>query len=372
MAQNYRALLKDMPKDVMGLRPLRLGFLLIQTIVGLTAVALIVGTDFALPWKIVLSLIVGHCWGMNGFASHEILHGSVVRNKTLQDVLAFFAFLPFLISPTFWRYWHNTQHHTHTQKLLQDPDAYPTYRIFKHSKFMQWLFPMTPGSGHKRSALYLFLWFSVNVIIAQVYFRFRNNMFEKLNHKRVNFELALAAVIAVVYLYLVGPSNWFLACVIPFLVQNYLVFSYISTNHNLSPLNKENDPLYNSLTVTNHPILEFLHLNFGYHVEHHLFPTMSPANAKYVHAALKKNYPDTFQVMPKWKALVQLYRTPRVYKNLTELIHPETLEVFPTIGAKKGQSIETTEDTVDEETSPTEVTSTDNVSMSSPNLIAQS
>jgi fatty acid desaturase len=330
--QNYRLLLRELPKDVLKAYPLRLMYLGVQTLVSVLAVAAIVELRLAWPIDLALALVIGHCWGMNGLAGHEILHGSVVRNRGLQDVLGFVSFLPFLISPTFWRYWHNNQHHSHTQKLLKDPDAYPTHRIFKHSKFMQWMFPFTPGSKFKRSYLYLFFWFSFNVQIAQFYFRFRNDMFEKLDHRRVNYELALGIALTFAFLAYAGPSHWLFVAVVPFLVQNYLVFSYISTNHNLSPLTKENDPLANSLSVTNHPILEFLHLNFGYHVEHHLFPSMNPRHAKAVHQILKKHYPETYQVMPKWQALKELYRTARIYKNHNELIHPLSLEVFQTLG----------------------------------------
>ena len=107
--------------------------------------------------------------------------------------------------------------------------------------------------------------------------------------------------------------------------------SYISTNHNVSPLTKDNDPLVNSLTVTNHPVLEFLHLNFGYHVEHHLFPTMSPAHSKKVHKALVAKYGDQYKMMSKGAAMKLLYKTPRIYKNSKQLVHPYTGEVHDTI-----------------------------------------
>jgi fatty acid desaturase len=109
------------------------------------------------------------------------------------------------------------------------------------------------------------------------------------------------------------------------------VMSYISTNHNISPLTKINDPLENSLSVTVHPLLEKMHLNFGYHVEHHIFPRMSGAYTKKVHYELKKMFPDNYQVMPKWQALKLLYSTPRLYKNATTLINPKTLERYSTL-----------------------------------------
>jgi fatty acid desaturase len=99
---------------------------------------------------------------------------------------------------------------------------------------------------------------------------------------------------------------------------------YIATNHNISPLTRMNDPLANSLTVTNHPVLERLHFHFGYHVEHHVFPTMSGKYLKRAHAVLKRDFPETYQHMPVWSAIRKLYASPRVYKNATTLVHPET------------------------------------------------
>lgn len=150
-----------------------------------------------LPWyaNLSLSLVIGVAWGMSGLLAHELLHGSIVRSKKLQNAYGFMALLPYMISPTFWRYWHNNLHHSHTQKMAMDPDAYPTQRLFKHSKFAQWMFPVSPGSGHKRSYLYFFFWFSVNVMVAQMYFRFRNKAYAKLNHSAVNRELFLSIAI---------------------------------------------------------------------------------------------------------------------------------------------------------------------------------
>jgi fatty acid desaturase len=107
--------------------------------------------------------------------------------------------------------------------------------------------------------------------------------------------------------------------------------SYISTNHNISPLTKINDPLANSLTVTTNPLNDLVHLNFGYHTEHHIFPRMSGAHTKKVHFELKKMFPETYQHMPKWQALKLLYSTPRIYKNHTTLINPKTLKKFSTL-----------------------------------------
>ena len=95
---NYRLLLRDLPNDILNPYPMRLLYLGLQTAISLLAVLAILYVPMAWPFKILLSLVIGHCWGMNGLAGHEILHGSVVRNRNLQDVLGFIGFLPFLIS----------------------------------------------------------------------------------------------------------------------------------------------------------------------------------------------------------------------------------------------------------------------------------
>ena len=298
--------------------------------VAAASLFVIVATDF---WavKLAASLVAGLCFGAFGFFAHEVLHGSVVRGKALQDLLGFFAFTPWFISPTFWRYWHNHLHHGNTQALITDPDAFPTLRLFKHSKFMKFMFPFTPGSGHKRSMSYFFFWFSFHVLVAQNYLRFRNDVYEKLNHKKVTLEMLGQVAIWGGLLFALGPENLIWTFAIPFLAQNYFVMSYIATNHNLSPLTKVNDPLVNSLTVTNWKWLEPLHLNFGYHVEHHLMPNVNGAHAKKIHSVLKEQFADKFIYMPKWKAMSMLYNTSRIYKNSNTLVNPESGETFETL-----------------------------------------
>ncbi|HEX4923568.1 MAG TPA: fatty acid desaturase, partial [Bdellovibrionales bacterium] len=144
-------------------------------------------------------------------------------------------------------------------------------------------------------------------------------------------EMIAQVAIWVGLLMLFGPSQLVFTLLIPFFAQNYFAMSYIATNHNLSPLTRVNDPLVNSLTVTNNPVLEFIALNFGYHVEHHIFPMINGIHTKKIHKLLKKHFPDEFIYMPKWQAIRQLYRTARIYKNSTTLMNPETGATYPTL-----------------------------------------
>jgi fatty acid desaturase len=328
----YReALTPHLDPDILKADPWRLIWYGAFTLGSLVAFLFIVNGGFSWPIKLCLGLLLGYCNGTLGFICHEILHGSVIKNQKLQSVMVFFGAIPFFISPTFWRFWHNRLHHGKTQQLIFDPDAFPNLKIYKHSKFMQFMYPFTPGSGHKRSYSYFFFWFSFHIFVAESYLRFRNKIYGPLNHRQVNIEFGLQLLMALGLFIYAGSANLLWVFLIPLAVQNYVLMSYIATNHNLNPLTSENDPLVNSLTVTNHPVLEFLHLNFGYHVEHHIFPTARGSKMKDIHRELVRQFPETYLIMPKWKAMKNLYATARIYKNANVLINPETGQTFETL-----------------------------------------
>ena len=128
-----------------------------------------------------------------------------------------------------------------------------------------------------------------------------------------------------------GPVRLLFAYGLPLLVANAIVMAYILTNHSLSPQTGINDPLLNSLTVTTPRILRVLHLNFGYHVEHHVFPRMSPAHAPRISRLLRERWPGRYQSMPLGRALLLLCRTARIHLAPTVLIDPRTGRSWPTL-----------------------------------------
>ena len=312
--------------------PMRLSYFFV--FVGVAALGIYLIKFAALPFilKPILGIIVGMMFGGMAFISHELLHGAVLKDRKLQDAFSLIGFAPFIISPTYWRFWHNKLHHGNTQLLYKDPDAFPTKMIWKRSKFMRFVYPLSPGSKTFLSYFYFFYWFSFQAFLNQVYMRFGNKMWEKMDHRKVTLEFTVQVIAFTAYVGFIGVENWLWLWIIPFAVQNYTVMSYISTNHNLSPYTRVNDPLMNSLSVTNHPLLEKVHLNFGYHTEHHLFPSMPMSKAKEVHKKLKELYPDRYKCMPKKEALKRLYSTSRIYKNRETLINPFTDEEYRTLG----------------------------------------
>ena len=322
---------KNLPEDIFKRAPSRALFLVSFLSLNIFLIYCIVHFDPALYFKLLAAFAIGQFNAGLAFVAHDTLHGQVFKNKFLQDLVGSIGFAPFLVSATYWRFWHNTLHHGNTQLIYKDPDAFPTISVYKRSKFMRVVFDLAPGSKHPLSFFYFFYWFSFQSVLNQANMRFKNKMWDNMDHKRVTMEFAPLCILAAGYLYWVGLNNFLWLVFIPVCVQNYVILSYILTNHNISPLTKINDPLENSLTVTTNPLFDFLHLNFGYHVEHHLFPRVSSRHTKTIHKVLKEMYPGKYKYMPKWKALKYLYQTPRLYKNSTELVHPKTLKTYPTI-----------------------------------------
>ncbi|MBL7665081.1 MAG: fatty acid desaturase [Bacteriovoracaceae bacterium] len=318
-----KILMGSLPKEIFQRNPWRLFWIPCNIFIYSFTVFLIINFDLPIIFKFGLSLLLGTLTTNFAFLAHEASHGSIIKSKNLQDLIVFFGLGPYLTTPTYWRYNHNKLHHGHTQLVYKDPDAFPTKMIWKKSKFMKAIFPWTPGSGHKRSFFYFFFWFPFQAITNQLFFCFQNKYYDSMNKPRMLTEFTLQLAMLSTYIYFVGSQDWIFLVLIPFAVQNSIPMSYISTNHNLCPYTKTNDPLVNTVSVTNHPILEVLHLNFGYHAVHHLFPALPMNNAKIVDKKLRELFPEKYMIMPKWKAVKMLYQTPRIYKNADTLVNPK-------------------------------------------------
>jgi fatty acid desaturase len=333
LLQYQKELKKELDPSFFEREPSRIKYM-----VGWVAV-IAAGLYFAKDAHIVIQLLVGWIIGLglgaNAFIGHEVLHGAIFKNRKLQNIAGYVGFLPFMISPTYWRFWHNNLHHGNTQLLYKDPDAFPTKMVWNRSKFMKWVFKLSPGSGYLRSYTYFFFWFSLQAFLNQVYMRFGNKMWEKMNHGKVTVEFISQILIVAAYVNWVGIEGFIPFVVIPFMTMNYTVMSYISTNHNMNPYTRVNDPLVNSLTVTNSKVWEFVHVNFGYHVEHHLFQNIPASRNKKLSEILRAKYPDRYLIMPKRRAVKLLYNTPRIYKNREELVHPVSGKVYPTLTKKE-------------------------------------
>ncbi len=268
------ALRAELPPHVFHPQPSR-------ALIAVALIAAIIVTDIAIlalePVRTVaapLSVLSGVLSASLFFLGHECVHGSIVQRRWLQDLLASAAFIIFVLSPTFWRTWHNNVHHLLTNSPEDDPDNFDGLESYHQSRLVRLLVALTPGTGRRRTLLYFAVWFTVHVQVVQWYQSHRCRGFTTLNRRRAAIETFVMAVFWLVLAWAIGIYGTLLVIVLPMIVANAIIMSYIATNHLLLPLNAGSNPLDDSMSVITHPLLNRIHFNFSYHVEHHFFPAI--------------------------------------------------------------------------------------------------
>lgn len=294
----------------------------------LAAMVCIVRYDLPVWLDLTASLLIGSSFAALGFLGHEVLHGSVIKNAFWRDTMGAVCFAQFTLGPKLWRKWHNVEHHGHTQ-FEDDPDAMGTLEDLRERPSLQVLYKLAPWLRSFLTFASFTFWFWFHAVLMFVRFVPQFNPRDRV--------VAIAQFLLPVagwgtLLVWIGPRDFVFAYIIPFLVANFIVMSYIATNHLLNPLTPVNDPLANSLTVTKPRWMDVLHLNFSHHTEHHIFPSMNPKYAPKVKALAKELWPERYNEMPHWKALLTLWRTPRLYRENHELVDPGRQLVYPALG----------------------------------------
>jgi fatty acid desaturase len=311
-----------LPSHAFSAVPSRLAWLALHVLViaaGILALHQGWGGWLAAP---VIGLIIGHSMAGCAFVGHETMHGAVLRARLPRYLVGWLCFLPFTMSPRLWVAWHNKVHHGHTMEDGIDPDSYPTLTSYRRSLATRVADYLSLGSGRWFGFVTLLIGFTGQS--TQMLWRWAPKSGAVSRREWIFAVLETIAGIAVwtAVGFALGPLKFLFAFVLPLMVANLVVISYILTNHSLSPLTDVNDPLVNSLSVSTPRIVSMLHLNFGLHVEHHLFPSMSSAYAPLVRDELKRRWPERYQSLPLFTALRRLAVTPRVYATATRLHDP--------------------------------------------------
>ncbi len=311
----------DLPAEAFVLHPWRL-------LLGVPLVALIAGGSVALvvvplPWFLALagSLTVGSLYASLFFFGHEVGHGAVVRSRRLQEAVLYVTCLVYALSPHLWMVWHNHAHHAHTNLPEHDPDTFGTLEEFTQRRFSQVLARFFPGSGHWLSVLYLPTFFTLQSHGVLWVNSFRPP-FRRLNQRRALLDSAVMMAFWIAVCVWAGPRGTLFAVVIPMVMVNCIMMSYVVTNHMLRRLADGPDSLSTTMSVSTLKVFDVLFFNFSHHVEHHLFPSMSPRYYPLVRQSLSRHAPDRYLAPSHWRSLVLVFRTPRLYADAHTLVHP--------------------------------------------------
>lgn len=274
-----------------------------------------------------IAVVMGNSIVILLFTSHNIMHGSVIKNTRLIHVLSLVGLTMLWMPPTMWKAVHNQEHHSKTNSLA-DPDRNYLYQQPKTwGKWIQNLF--VPSSEVNPILL------TVGMATAWGVHAFRNLtsvlLFnrEPADYVPAAFSRNLKKRVAILGELLVMLSLHF--CVILFLQFSPLKLAisyflplgvgyaglifYIYTNHMLCRMTEINDPLINSISLRVPKIFNKLHLNFSYHTEHHIFPGINSDYYPLVQELIQAHYPGRMNLLNAGDAWNLLMETPRHYKD---------------------------------------------------------
>jgi fatty acid desaturase len=325
-----RELRRDLPPELFAPATSRL--VLVPAHLAVIAVATVAIASGWVPWPIVplFSLVIGASFAGLTFVAHETVHGGIVRGRVARQLVAWICFLPFTLSPRLWAAWHDRVHHANAN-LAGDPDMYPSLAEYRASGRIRFLIRAFSLGGRRwNGALSLILGFTGQSAHQLVTAR-RGGLLKPRAFVFALAETLCGVAVWVTVAALVGFVPFLFVFVLPLLVANTILMSFILTNHGLSPRVEINDPLASGLSVTAPRWIEWFTLQFGYHVEHHLFPALSSRHAPRVRELLRRRWPARYQSMPLRSALAQLHRTARVYKDAVTLVDPKTGREFATL-----------------------------------------
>lgn len=329
---------RELPTEVFSPRRVRLLWLPVHlgTIVGAFWFHGEIARWGLLP---VASLFVGLAFGGLLFVGHETLHGAIVRNRFWMRVVGFLCMTPLNLSPRLWMAWHNRTHHPNTNRPGKDPDAYPTREEYERSSLARFTLDVAaPGEGRARGLLTHLVGFSLQS--AHVLLAAKGLGLSRRQRVFVWLETLAMVALWTNVAFLVGGTSFFWLYGVPLLIANAIVMTFIVTNHSLSRTGDHVDTLESSLSVTVPRFVDLYTLGFGYHVEHHLFPTMSHYHGPRVRELLRRRYPSRYQSLPLGRALRLLYRTPRVHLAPDRLWSPKTGAVHPTLPELLGPRVD--------------------------------
>jgi len=333
LQQYVRELREDLPEDAFQPVPSRLIWLPVHLASIGSAVFLMLGTELGLAVDLVLAAAIGNSYACLGMLAHEILHGTVIRNRRWQDLVAGFCFVPHCIPPGVWRAWHNRMHHGQTGKAGVDPDGFNDPVLYRRNRWLVFALSFMPGSRHLQSILFFPFYFSVHVLFVLFFHSKRHRYWSR---ERRRLELTVFAGMVTFWatvLLVVGPVDFLFLHVLPLMVANAIQLAYLVTNHWLcDETPHENDPLVNSLSVKVPRLLDWMHFNLSYHLEHHLAPNVNPRFAPLIRKAMVARYGSRCRRVPIWRALRWVFQTPRVHLSDRELVDLEDGSVYSTLG----------------------------------------
>lgn len=221
-------------------------------------------------WLSLIPLYLLSAASLHGISlfTHEAVHGTLCRQRLLNDVLGALCAFPVLQTCRAYRVLH-LQHHAHLGDA-GDPDHYENYTQWTWMVFtMNWLrlligYPVylaaIPILGFRQGTRSDRVW-----IVAEV--------------------VSLAGIISLIIIFGISAAWLVHGWLIPMLIINAMVNIRGMSQHTL--LEHASDPIQGTRTILTTPVVRFFMCNENYHLEHHLYPGIPWHSLPKVHTALR-------------------------------------------------------------------------------------
>ncbi|MEH2449953.1 fatty acid desaturase family protein [Nostoc sp.] len=274
-----------------------------------------------------LAIVMGNSVIVLLFSSHDLMHGSVIRNSSILRIISLLGLAMLWMPPTLWKAVHNRKHHNKTNSLA-DPDRNYLYKQPKTwGKWIQNI--CVPSAEVNPISLMVGMataWGTHNLRnLTSVLFFNRESVsfvpaaFTVKTKERWLIAAELCVIVMIHLSILLYLQFNFIKIVLSYFLPIGIGYAgaifYIYTNHMLCQMTSVNDPLINSISLRVPKIFDKLHLNFSYHTEHHIFPGINSDYYPLVQELLKIHYPERLNLLDAKNAWHLLMQTPRHYKN---------------------------------------------------------
>lgn len=223
----------------------------------------------AMGWLLLAPLYLLSAAALHGISlfTHEAVHGTLCRNRVLNDVLGAACAMPVLQNCSAYRVLH-LRHHRHLG-LEGDPDHYENYTRWSWMVFVMNWFRLLVG-------------YPVYVTAIPI-----------LGFRQATAQQRVAIVAEVVVLGAFAglvwwsvPGLWLVqGWLLPMLVINTFVNIRGMSQHTL--LEHASDSIQGTRSILTGPVVRYFMCNENFHLEHHLYPGVPWHRLPEVHACLK-------------------------------------------------------------------------------------
>ena len=265
-------------------------------------------------------LLIGVSLSAIAFLAHETIHGSVVRNRPLRDVVEILLWSLLLMPRTVYKRVHHLHHRSTNSE--QDPDRrfLPDELTGAASAYGRMFFP---NRQWRYGALWFLHFIAYSIRHTDAAFSSqpeRLPLVTAVPRYTLKERLAIGSELAIILALLVAV--WFLvarpsahpllaylcAVPLPVVIMSAFVSFYFFTNHGLKPVSDNADVLAGSTSIAVPWLFNWLHSNFSYHVEHHLFPGVSSDYYPLVGDLLRRHFGGEYHritASDAWAALIR-------------------------------------------------------------------